>query len=114
MQKLIDANKMLEELKLITYDMEQNAVTIADMSNIMRNWVCRQPTIPAPQWISVEDRLPEDASDVLVVAFWHEKYQVLTGWHSLGGWLVTAGDEERPLDVTHWMPLPTNPKDGGE
>ena len=55
MQRLIDADKMLAELKPITYEMEQNAVTIADMSNIMRNWVCRQPTIPAPQWISVED-----------------------------------------------------------
>lgn len=87
-------------------------------SVMYKDWVqsaiATSPTIPAPQWISVEDRLPEDAGDVLVVAFWHEKYQVLTGWHSLGGWLVTAGNEERPLDVTHWMPLPTNPKDGGE
>ena len=49
MQRLIDANKMLEELKPITYDMEQNAVTIANMSNIMRSWVMRQPTIASAQ-----------------------------------------------------------------
>lgn len=58
--RMIDADRMLSELKPITYDMEQNAVTIADMSNIMRNWVMRQPTIPAyGQWIKTADRLPK-------------------------------------------------------
>ena len=57
--RLIDADEMLSELKPITYEMEQNAVTIADMSNIMRNWACRQPTVPAyGQWVSVKDRMP--------------------------------------------------------
>ena len=36
---------MLAELKPITFEMEHSAVTIADMSNIMRNWVERQPTL---------------------------------------------------------------------
>ena len=41
--------------------MEHSAVTIADMSNIMRDWVKRQPTLtPQNEWVSVEDRLPED------------------------------------------------------
>lgn len=63
--RLIDADEMLSELKPITYKMEQNAVTIADMSNIMRNWVCRQPTVPAyEQWVSVKDRLPEPPEEV--------------------------------------------------
>ena len=42
--RLIDADKMLSELKPTTYEMARTAVTIADMSRIMRNWVCRQPT----------------------------------------------------------------------
>ena len=41
----IDADAMLAELKPITFEMEHSAVTIADMSNIMRNWVERQPTL---------------------------------------------------------------------
>ena len=105
--RLIDADKMLAELKPITYSMEQNTVTIADMSNIMRNWVCRQPTVEAyGQWVSVEDDLPDDDRDVLVIAYWHDKYQLSTGWYALGRWLVTVGAEELPLDVTYWMPMP--------
>ena len=43
--RLIDADAMLAELKPITFEMEHSAVTIADMSNIMRSWVERQPTL---------------------------------------------------------------------
>lgn len=41
----VDADAMLAELRPITYEMEHSSVTIADMSNIMRNWVERQPTL---------------------------------------------------------------------
>lgn len=61
------------------------------------------------QWISVEDRLPEDMGDVLVWAFWHEKWGVRLGWHSQhnDGWhICTAGGDFGHIEVTHWMPLP--------
>lgn len=62
--RLINADEMLSELKPITYETEQNTVTIADMSNIMRNWVCRQPTVPAHgQWIKTADRPPKLPND---------------------------------------------------
>lgn len=48
MSRVIDADVMLAELKPITYEMEHSVVTIADMSNIMRNWVERQPTLTPP------------------------------------------------------------------
>ena len=79
--RLIDADEMLAELKPITYSMEQNMVTIADMSNIMRNWVCRQPTVEVyGQWVSVEDRLPEKN----------------------GEYIVNACDEDGPYDERIW------------
>ena len=43
--RIIDADAMLAELKPITFEMEYSTVTIADMSNIMRSWVERQPTL---------------------------------------------------------------------
>ena len=54
--RAIDADAMLAELKPITFEMEHSAVTIADMSNIMRSWVERQPTLTLQnEWVSVKD-----------------------------------------------------------
>lgn len=115
--RLIDADKMLSELKPVTYDMEQNAVTIADMSNIMRNWVCRQPTIPSPQWISVKDRLPEEQKEVLIYLPEYDSVEMASLFTipsmNLREW-VQNEDAYMLDEVSHWMPLPTNPKDGGE
>lgn len=66
------------------------------------------------EWISVQDRLPTAREDVLVVAYWHEKYQSLMGWFSPNGkvWRVTTPNEEMTdVSVTHWMPLPEPPKE---
>jgi hypothetical protein len=57
----------------------------------------------APQWISVKDRLPEDASDVLIV--WVDGVSIACyddGWNKIGTMLRS---------VTHWMPLPNPPEE---
>lgn len=36
------------------------------------------------EWISVKDRLPESQADVLVVAFWHERWQTI--WAGIVTW----------------------------
>ena len=67
---------------------------------------------PPNEWISVEDRLPDSQADVLVVAFWHENWQTMIGWHSDTGkkWrVITPHGEMEPGGVTHWMPLPEAP-----
>ena len=67
------------------------------------------------EWISVKDRLPESQADVLVVAFWHERWQTMMGWHSDMGkkWrVITPHGEREPGGVTHWMSLPDPPKEG--
>ena len=66
-----------------------------------------------PGWISVEERLPEDMGDVLVRAFWHEKWGVRAGWYSdhTECWhILTASGDHARIEVTHWMPLPEPPE----
>lgn len=71
------------------------------------------PTLTPPnEWVSVEERLPESQADVLVVAFWHEQWQTMIGWHSDMGkkWrVITPHGEREPAGVTYWMPLPAAP-----
>lgn len=64
-------------------------------------------------WIPVTERLPEDRSDVLVVAYWHERWGVYMGWCApeRAEWSVHIGIGDRnDVAVTHWMPLPEPPK----
>lgn len=70
---------------------------------------------PAPQlrWIPVAERLPEDRSNVLVVAYWHERWGVYMGWCApeRAAWSVHIGIGDRnDVAVTHWMPLPEPPE----
>lgn len=68
----------------------------------------------APRWIPVAERLPEDRSDVLVVAYWHERWGVYMGWCApeRAEWSVHIGIGDRnDTAVTHWMPLPEAPKE---
>lgn len=67
-----------------------------------------------PRWIPVEERLPEDRSDVLVVAYWHERWGVYMGWCApeRAEWSVHIGIGDRnDVAVTYWMPLPEPPKE---
>lgn len=67
-----------------------------------------------PRWIPVTERLPEDRSDVLVVAYWHEKWGVYMGWCApeRAAWSVHIGIGDRnDITVTYWMPLPKPPKE---
>ena len=66
-----------------------------------------------PRWIPVEERLPKDRSDVLVVAYWHERWGVYMGWCApeRAQWSVHIGIGDRnDVAVTHWMPLPEPPE----
>lgn len=115
--RLIDADEMLSELKSITYEMEQNAVavTIADMSSIMRNWVCRQPTVPAyEQWVSVKDRLPEEQKEVLIYLPEYDSVEMASLFTipsmNLREW-VQNEDAYMLDEVSYWMPLPEPPKE---
>ena len=79
------------------------------------------------EWISVEDRLPEQLDDVLVCEKWeplpfvayigsdgiwtanHCHLECDTGIWGNGGIII---DNFESKDITHWMPLPSPPDTG--
>ena len=66
------------------------------------------------EWISVEDRLPEDNVEVMVNrkdnGFW---WGVISKANGL--FFVRFGNDWMDVsDVTHWMPLPSAPEEYNE
>lgn len=65
------------------------------------------------RWVPVEERLPEDRSYVLVVAYWYERWGVYMGWCApeRAEWSVHVGIGDRSdVAVVYWMPLPEPPE----
>ena len=72
------------------------------------------PTVDAaPQWISVQDRLPEDAGGAVDAVLVTDGFLVHMAYFNHGTWyFCESGEmkEEMFYNVTHWMPLPEPPK----
>ena len=72
------------------------------------------PTLTPPnEWVSVEERLPEEKQRVIVRC---ERIGTSVGWILWGEWKTDIGPDAG--EVTHWMPLPAppdrRPPEGGE
>lgn len=78
---------------------------------------------PLTGWASTEDRMPNDGEEVLVCVNYSDgsgPYVMLDRWVmnredplGMGGPTIDMGfdwDNNEPMDVTHWMPLPAPPK----
>ena len=71
------------------------------------NVVKTQPTLTPPnEWVSVEERLPEEKQRVIVRC---ERVGTSVGWILWGNWMADIGPDAGK--VTHWMPLPKSPKE---
>ena len=81
--------------------------------------------VTVQEWISVEDRLPSDEQDVLVIAHgWdgrlvyvgsHKRVEAKKSWltgitNKSSEWLLWGWSYLKEPIVTHWMPLPNPPK----
>lgn len=64
-------------------------------------------------WVSVEDRLPEEGTDVLVTVKNKSCEYIAVGYYfKREGWTESYTDEAITVAPTHWMPLPQLPKEG--
>ena len=62
------------------------------------------------EWISVDDRLPQDDSDVLAYLSIGEEGRIYPANYAKGVWFDCIFDMPVTESVTHWMPLPELPK----
>lgn len=65
------------------------------------------------RWVPVEERLPEDRNNVLVVAYRLERWGFYMGWYApeRAEWSVHVGIRDRSdVAVVYWMPLPELPE----
>ena len=95
------ADNMLDSIIII----RANINCIQDIPHIYDKTVDVQPV---NQWISVDDKLPDDCVEVLV---YDTDCGIVIGWYDkeTGDF---AADFISPLDaVTHWQPLPEPPKE---
>ena len=62
-----------------------------------------------PQWISVDDRLPEEEVEVLLKFQYGMTLGQFGEWHGEVQWIETW-EGTKVFGVTHWMPLPPPPE----
>lgn len=60
-------------------------------------------------WLPI-DSAPRDGTAILVVWAAHDDYAVV--WWEAGEWCEASNDNV-VADMTHWMPLPAPPAEGG-
>ena len=74
--------------------------------------ICKEePSIELVQeWISVDDRLPEDDSDVLAYSRNGEEGRIYPANYAKGVWFDCIFTTPATDTTTHWMPLPLPPK----
>ena len=66
--------------------------------------------VTVQEWISVDDRLPEDNSDVLAYLRDGDKGRIYPANYAKGVWFDCIFDIPVTNATTHWMPLPELPK----
>ena len=75
---------------------------------------------PPNEWVSVEDALPPNMDDVLVVVQNNGECWTVTGYYSKTSkvWYAVLNGQDTQMDVLWWMPLPAPPdrctREGGD
>ena len=99
------ADYLLDSGVTVQENMEISDELLKQLKNApITNWK-EEPSIEVVQeWISVDDRLPENGKEgVLIALRWGE---VDIGWCEDGRWHSEFVNEYEDGEVTHWMPLP--------
>ena len=121
MARMIDADALLEHIKdLPTWWEDGGGVYgqamkypegMFDVDDVVAS-IENAPTLTQPnEWVSVEDALPPNMDDVLVVVQNNGECWTVTGYYSNTSnvWYAMLNGQDTQMDVLWWMPLPAPP-----
>ena len=83
---------------------------IEKLENDMDKYQKEDNGVTVQEWVSVDDRLPEDDSDVLAYSRIGEESRIYPACYSNGVWFDCVFNAPATDTTTHWMPLPHPPK----
>ena len=103
------ADYLLDSGVTVQENMEISDELLKQLKNApITNWK-EEPSIEVVQeWISVDDRLPENGKEGVLIAL--RCGEVDIGWCEDGRWRSEFVNEYEDGEVTHWMPIPQPPK----
>ena len=109
MARLIDADEMIKGICFIIEDSKELLISSV-VRKAMLGLVDRIKTIGG--WISVNEKLPDDETDVLAYLRNGEETRIAACCYARGVWYDCVMNCVVVIqDVTHWMPLPEPPKE---
>lgn len=113
MARPIDADELKNQIKHMPRTVNPDLVQY----KLVQAIIADMPTLTPPnEWISVDERLPENGQ---IVLFHQKDGFIYCAEYFAGNALMSPGwfidnDSWDAKDVTHWMPLPAPPKKEGD
>lgn len=115
MARPIDADEFMKRLILDTskgcYGEHMDGSDTAYTFKEIDRFVDEMPTLTPPnEWVSVEDKLPENNTQVLM---WSARWKIAEAgsYYNQHFWVYSEiGDGYIADNITHWMPLPRSPE----
>ena len=111
MARAIDGELLELEIANIANKLAKSDAQKALMGRVMY-CVEHMPTLTPPnEWVSVENALPPNMDDVLVVVQNNGERWTVTGYYSNTSnvWYAMLNGQDTQMDVLWWMPLPAPP-----
>ena len=111
MARAIDAEKYMGLLKeQYLHNKSMNCGEVAKAWQGAMQLLYDMPTLTPPnEWVSVEEKLPEDNTQVVM---WSARWKIAEAgiYYNQHFWVYSEiGDGYIADNITHWMPLPSPP-----
>ena len=124
-QRLIDANALRPKVReyFSKYLVDEGVVSEEEWLILKHNKniskiIKEAPTVEIPRWISVNDAVPNDGENVLVLVSGKPRENItfinavqMACWSKDEGWILESYPEVIEIRVSHWARIPEIPEE---